>query len=440
MIKTQNYKAYSTHNFIDIPQIQKLPESYHNIIKVTSKVLPFKTNSYVINELINWDDPFNDPMFKLTFPQEGMLREVDFNKINTALKENYSQNELNSIISSVQTNLNPHPAGQLLHNVPIVENKPQVGIQHKYDETVLFFPAQGQTCHAYCTFCFRWPQFVSGNNYIKFASKEADVLVKYLQEHKEVRNVLFTGGDPAFMSADIIERYFDAIIDAEGLEHIDSIRFGTKSLGFWPYKYTTDKDADKLLHVFEKIIKSGRQLAFMAHFSHPNELQTEAVSAAVKRLKNIGVEIRTQSPIFKHINDDAEIWKNMWEKQVNMGMIPYYMFVARDTGAQEYFSLPLEKTWEIFKNAYNSVSGICRTVRGPSMSASPGKVHIIGVSEIKNEKVFVLQFLQARNKEWVRKPFFAKYNPKALWLTDLEPAFGEKEFFWTQEFNNFISA
>jgi len=304
----------------------------------------------------------------------------------------------------------------------------------------LFFPAQGQTCHAYCTFCFRWPQFVSGNNYIKFASKEANVLVKYLQEHKEVRNVLFTGGDPAFMSANIIERYFDAILDADGLEHIDTIRFGTKSLGFWPYKYTTDKDADDLLRIFEKVIKHGKHLAFMAHFSHPNELQTQAVDEAVKRLRSVGVQIRTQSPIFKHINDDAEIWKTMWEKQANMGMIPYYMFVARDTGAQEYFSLPLEKTWEIFKDAYNSVSGICRTVRGPSMSASPGKIQILGVSKINNEKVFVLQFLQARNKEWVRKPFFAKYNPNALWLDDLEPAFGENGFFWTEEYNKFISA
>jgi len=439
MIRTQIYKAYSTHNFIDIPQLKKLPESYKNIIKVTSKILPFKTNSYVIEELINWDDPFNDPMFKLSFPQEGMLQKKHFDKVNNALNKNYNQNELNKIISEIQLNLNPNPAGQFLYNVPIIENKPQIGIQHKYDETILFFPAQGQTCHAYCTFCFRWSQFV-GNNHIKFASKETDVLVKYLQKHKEVRNVLFTGGDPAFMSANIIEMYFDAILNAKGLEHIDTIRFGTKSLGFWPYKYTTDKDADKLLDVFEKVIKQGKQLAFMAHFSHPNELQTEAVKEAVKRLRNIGVQIRTQSPIFKHINDDSKIWKSMWEKQVNMGMIPYYMFIARDTGAQEYFSLPLEKTWNIYKDAYNSVSGICRTVRGPSMSASPGKIQILGISEINKEKVFVLQFLQARNKEWVRRPFFAKYNPDALWLNDLEPAFEENSFFWTEEYNKFISA
>ena len=72
----------------------------------------------------------------------------------------------------------------------------------------------------------------------------------------------------------------------------------------------------------------------------------------------------------------------MWRKQVDMGMIPYYMFIARDTGAQHYFAVPLEECWEIFKQAYASVSGICRTVRGPSMSAGPGKVQVLGVADV----------------------------------------------------------
>ena len=73
----------------------------------------------------------------------------------------------------------------------------------------------------------------------------------------------------------------------------------------------------------------------------------------------------------------------MWKQQVNLGMIPYYMFVARDTGAQSYFGLTLEQAHHIFNQAYQQVSGICRTVRGPSMSAGPGKVRIIGITEEK---------------------------------------------------------
>jgi L-lysine 2,3-aminomutase len=120
----------------------------------------------------------------------------------------------------------------------------------------------------------------------------------------------------------------------------------------------------------------------------------------------------------------------MWQRQVELGCIPYYMFVARNTGAQHYFSVTLERAWQIFRNAYQSVSGLARTARGPSMSAHPGKVQILGVSEVRREKVFVMRMLQGRNPDWVARPFFAKYDPDAVWFTDLKPAFDEDHFFF----------
>ena len=67
------------------------------------------------------------------------------------------------------------------------------------------------------------------------------------------------------------------------------------------------------------------------------------------------------------------------------------------------------------------------------MSAFPGKVVIDGVVTINGEKLFALQFLQARNPDWVRKPFFAKYDSEATWLDHLKPAFGRKKFFFEEE-------
>jgi hypothetical protein len=116
-----------------------------------------------------------------------------------------------------------------------------------------------------------------------------------------------------------------------------------------------------------------------------------------------------------------------------MNMIPYYMFVERDTGSKSFFEVPLVEAWNIFRDAYQHVSGVCRTVRGPSMSATPGKVQILGVSEIAGEKVFTLRFIQGRNPDWVARPFFAKFDPKAMWLDQLQPAFGETEFFFEPE-------
>ena len=134
-----------------------------------------------------------------------------------------------------------------------------------------------------------------------------------------------------------------------------------------------------------------------------------------------------------HINNSSDEWAKMWNLQVKLGCIPYYMFVARDTGAQGYFAVTLENAWEIYRKAYNQVSGLAKTVRGPTMSANPGKVQILGISEINNKKLFILRFIQGRNPSWVGKPFFAKYSSDAIWLTDLDPIGGKEKFFFEKD-------
>ena len=152
------YKPYSLHNFRQIPQIESLSEEQKFEIEVVGTVLPFKTDNYVVDELIDWTSFEDDPFFILNFPQKDMLDEVSYNKIAVLLKNNSPRKIVQEEVKKVRLKLNPNPAGQE-SNVPEFEGKRLNGIQHKYREIMLFFPTQGQTCHAYCTFCFRWPQF-----------------------------------------------------------------------------------------------------------------------------------------------------------------------------------------------------------------------------------------------------------------------------------------
>jgi len=430
--ETTSIKTYTLMNFRTIPQIQQMSEETQFQMEVVGNVLPFKTNNYVVEQLIDWDNVPNDPMYVLTFPQKGMLIPEHYDKMASTLRSGADKKEIARVANDIRLQLNPHPAGQMELNVPQLKDGTKLyGMQHKYDETCLFFPSQSQTRHAYCTFCFRWPQFV-GMDEMKFAKREGDQLVQYLKEHPEISDVLFTGGDPMIMKASMFSVYTDALLDAK-LPNLKTIRIGTKAVSYWPYKFLTDSDADETLKNFEKIVKSGTHLAIMAHFNHLVELSTDPIKEAVKRVRKTGAQIRTQSPLLAHINDDANMWAKMWQKQVSLGCIPYYMFVVRDTGAQHYFGVPLVKAEKIFRSAFRQVSGLARTVRGPSMSATPGKVHVLGVSEINGQKVIVLQLLQGRESEWVGIPFFAKYDENAIWLDDLEPAFGEK-FFFDDEF------
>ena len=426
--ETTSIKSYTLINFRTIPEIQQMSEEAQFEMEVVGNVLPFKTNNYVVEQLIDWSNIPNDPMYVLTFPQKGMLIPEHYDKMAHTLRSGADKKEIQKVANDIRLQLNPHPAGQMELNVPQLKDGTKLyGMQHKYDETCLFFPSQSQTCHAYCSFCFRWPQFV-GMDEMKFAMREGEQLVQYLKEHPEISDVLFTGGDPMIMKASMFSVYTDALLDAK-LPNLKTIRIGTKAVSYWPYKFLTDSDADETLKNFKKIVESGTHIAILAHFNHLTELSTDPIKEAVKRIRNTGAEIRTQSPLLAHINDDANMWAKMWQKQVSLGCIPYYMFVVRDTGAQHYFGVPLVKAEKIFRSAFRQVSGLARTVRGPSMSATPGKVHVLGVSEINGQKVIVLHLLQGRESEWVGVPFFAKYDENAIWLDDLKPAFGEKFFF-----------
>ncbi|MBT3761984.1 MAG: lysine 2,3-aminomutase [Candidatus Nitrosopelagicus sp.] len=415
-------------NLRKITQIENFSEEQIFEMEVVGNVLPFKANNYVIEQLIDWDNVPGDSMFNLTFPQKHMLKTEHYDMMASVLKNDPDRKQIQEMANKIRLELNPHPAGQMELNVPMLKDGTKLyGMQHKYKETTLFFPSQGQTCHAYCSFCFRWPQFV-GMDEMKFAMKEGDDLAQYVREHPEISDILFTGGDPMIMKASLFATYIDKILDAN-LPNLKTIRIGTKALSYWPYKFTSDSDSEETLETFRRIKSKGIHVALMGHFNHLAELKTDSVKLAIEKVRETGVQIRTQSPLLTNINDDADMWAQMWQKQVELGCIPYYMFVVRDTGAQHYFGVSLVKAHEIFQQAIQKVSGLARTVRGPSMSATPGKVQVDGVAEINGTKVIVLRMLQGRNPEWVNRPFFAKYDENAIWLDDLKPAFEDKFFF-----------
>ena len=428
---SDRYRAINRSNIVRDPVWQLLPEDLREAVQVVSRVLPFRTNEYILRELIDWRRVPDDPIYRLTFPQRDMLDEWDYAAIRGLVLSGRPEAEIRAMAGRIRRRLNPHPAGQMSDNVPELDGERIPGLQHKYRETVLFFPAQGQTCHAYCTYCFRWAQFV-GDPELKFQARDSEQLVAYLRAHPLVSDVLFTGGDPLIMKTAVLRRYVEPLLDP-GLEGLQTIRLGTKALAYWPQRFTTDDDADDLLRLVEEVVDSGRHVAVMVHSTHPTELHTPLVQEAVRRLRAAGAELRMQAPLVRHVNDHPGTWAEMWRLGVRMGMVPYYMFVERDTGPQSYFEVSLARAHQIFRQAYRRVSGLARTVRGPSMSAWPGKVRILGTSEVAGEEVFVLDFLQARDPAWVRKPFFARFDEHATWLDQLEPAFGEERFFFEEK-------
>ncbi len=415
--ETARFRAFGPRHLDEIARRHRLPDDLCDTVRRVSLVLPFRVNEYVLGELIDWDRVPEDPMFQLTFPQRGMLAAADEDQLAKLSADPADKPLLRAAVQEIRRRLNPHPSGQQQLNVPTQDGVPLPGLQHKYRETVLYFPGQGQTCHAYCTYCFRWAQFI-GDADLKFAAPDPGGLIRYLGDHPEVHDVLVTGGDPMVMSTERLRGHLEPLL---GVETVRTIRIGTKSVAYWPQRFVTDPDADDVLRLFERVIASGRQLAVMAHFSHPRELATGLARTALARIRATGAVVYCQAPLIAHVNDDARVWSELWRAELAAGAVPYYLFVERDTGPHDYFKVPLARAVEIFTDAYRTLPGLARTVRGPVMSATPGKVVVDGVEETPDGAYFRLRMLQARDPDLVGRPFRARWSADAAWLDELEP-------------------
>jgi KamA family protein len=402
--------------------MKMLPEEVKHEIEIVSRVLPFKANNYVIDYLIDWSNYKTDPCYILTFPNRHMLQEAHYSEIKDAVESDLPESEITIIANKIRMSLNPHPAQQEL-NIPKLNGEALLGVQHKYRDIALFFPTQGQTCHANCTFCFRWPQFVKDLD-LQFSMKEIDLVTEYFKQHDYLHELLFTGGDPMIMSPRTISKYIDKIFEAD-IPNLKTIRFGTKSLTWWPFVFLPEysDEAQEMLDLFKRIVDSGLHLSIMAHFNHYQEMETDAVRQAVKNIRATGAEIRTQSPLLNNINASADVWAKMWDKHVSMGMIPYYLFIERETGPYQYFQVPLAKAYEIYTEAIRKTSSLAKTVTALSMSDVMGKVQIMGVQEnpLNEEKYFIMQYIRHRDHKQTYKPFLLHYDENATWIDQLKP-------------------
>lgn len=411
-----------------LPHLQAIDPATRHEMAVVAMVLPFKVNNYVLDELIDWASAPDDPIFRLIFPNRKMLPPNLYLDAERIYLNQQSGKDIRPEVELLRRTLDPYLDDKPQRNRPIDEDGPIDGLMHKYPDSVLFFPSQGQTCHAHCGYCYRWGQLV-GTWDIRQQVREIKRVYRYIAAHAEISDVLISGGDPMIMSADVLQRYIDPLLDST-TAHVRTFRFCTKSLSFWPYRFTTDNDADQLLRLFDRSIQAGRHVAIMAHFSHVRELQTPAVINAIRRLQSTGVVIRAQAPIIRGVNDSIEAWRNIWGECIRLGVVPYSMYVERGTAAGQYYSVPLAKAAAIHKGVVSTMSGLAQTARGPVLATALGKIVLDGIVNIHGSDVFVFKVFRAREPSLIGTHFFAQYDDKAIWLNQLTPALGSPEWYF----------
>jgi L-lysine 2,3-aminomutase len=399
----RGFRAYSSGQLDGLLARAGLEATERLALRAIATVVPFRANDYVIEHLIDWAAAPDDPIYRLFFPHPGMLPAGDVDAIARLLAAGTPETAIREAAHAVRLRVHPDPPGQPAPGQPQPGSEPVPGLRREHTGTVLVFPRHAQASHA----------------------DGMDTVTGYLRSCPEVTNVVIAGADPMIMDAAALRRCLLPLLDP-ALEHIESVTIETRSLGCWPQRFVSDPDADDTLRLAEQVTAAGKTLALMARFSHPRELEPPLTATAAGRLRAAGAVIRTRAPLTRTVNDQPQAWAAMWRAQVRLGMVPYDMVIEPDTGPQGYFAVPIANGAAIFQAAFSHVSGLCRTVHGPVMATTSGTVCVEGAAQIAGQKVFVLHSHQTSDPALTGQRFFARYDPGAVWLSDLEPAFASR--------------
>jgi lysine 2,3-aminomutase len=193
---------------------------------------------------------------------------------------------------------------------PLAEKKhtPVPGIIHRYPDRVLFFPTIH--CASYCRFCTR--SRIVGHVEETVPFNELEPAFEYLRTHREIRDVVISGGDPLTIG-DAKLNYLISRLRA--IEHLEIVRIHTRVPIFLPQRITAE---------LTDMLKKYHPLFMSIHVNHPKEITPEAADACT-RLADAGIPLGGQTVLLKGINDDVHTMKKLMHELLKVRIRPYYL-------------------------------------------------------------------------------------------------------------------
>jgi lysine 2,3-aminomutase len=219
-------------------------------------------------------------------------------------------------------------------------DSPVPSITHRYPDRVLFLTTS--QCSMYCRFCTR-KRKVSDSS--KINAKYIQDGINYIAAHKEVRDVILSGGDPLMLTDYMLEKILAAL---RAISHVEIIRLGTKMPCVLPQRITP-----KLC----KIIRKYHPIYVNTHFNHPWECTQEAERACAM-LADAGCPVGNQTVLMKGVNDNPDVMLELFRKLLAMRVRPYYLYQADLTKTTNHFRTPVRVGLEIMDKLRGHTSGL----------------------------------------------------------------------------------
>lgn len=248
----------------------------------------------------------------------------------------------------------PDPIGDLPHS-------PVEGIVHRYPDRVLLKAVH--ICPVYCRFCFR-REMVGPQGLGTLSPQAMDAAIGYIAEHKEIWEVILTGGDPLVLSPRRLAAIMERLAD---IEHVRIVRFHTRVPVVEPERV----DAE----LISALKSCGKTVYIALHANHPREM-TDAAKAACAHLVDAGIVMLSQSVLLKGINDDVDTLAALMRVFVENRIKPYYLNHPDLAPGTEHFRLTIEEGQNLVGALRGKISGLCQPTYILDIPGGYGKVDI----------------------------------------------------------------
>lgn len=294
------------------------------------------------------------------------------------------------------------------------ENTKMPGLQHKHSQTALILATN--RCTAYCRYCFR-KRMVGLSN--EETLRRFNNAIKYIETHKEINNVLISGGDALILPTTVIAKFLERL---SAVSHLDFIRLGSKIPVVFPDRLVEDKE---LLALLKNISTKSKKIYVVTQFNHPKEI-TKKSAAAVDALIHSAVIVNNQTVLMRGVNDNPQILAQLQNRLVSIGVNPYYVFQCRPVKrVKSEFQIPLCEGYEIVEKAKALLNGHSKRFKY-MMSHKTGKIEIVGITD----DYIYFKYHQAKAAKNTGRFFRRKLNKTGGWLDDFEEAAHSSFFDW----------
>jgi lysine 2,3-aminomutase len=242
---------------------------------------------------------------------------------------------------------------------PLDEKKDTVvpGLVHRYPDRVLLVFTD--ICPMFCRHCTRKREWRNGG-WVR-SPAEVDAMLDYIGQHKAVRDVIISGGDPLTLSTRLLENIISRL---RNIKHVEIIRIGTRFPVVLPQRI--DNELCSMLAKYGPIWLN-------THFNHVREITPEAAEACDRLLRS-GVPVNNQSVLLRGINDSVEAQTGLCHGLLKIKVRPYYLFQCDEVQGTEHLRTPVETGMKIIEGMRGHTSGLAIPTFVIDLPQSGGKV------------------------------------------------------------------